>query len=170
MKKNPMHVMRADARKILAGIAERTFAKLEAQGTLSAFRKGRGRLPSIYDLAVIVPQYITYTRTTVPSAGDKEARARRDRSLADLNELRLAQIKKTLLPRDQVVREGKTFVIAVRAKLLALPRRMVQLAIIPVEKGPEVATLIRETLEEMSRWDEKIAELEGAKIAEGGIE
>ena len=163
MKTNPMHVTRVTARKILGGVAERTFAKLEAEGILTAFRKGRGRLPSLYDLSVIVPQYIAYARTTAPSAGDKDARARRDQSQAELNELRLAERRKELLPREDVVRDGQAFVKATQAKILSLPRRLVQAGHIPPETEPAVAGLLQEALEEMARWKTALDLLHAAK-------
>jgi hypothetical protein len=147
-----IQVNRVDARVFLGGIPERTFFKLEAEGVLiPSYRGGRGKL-SVYDLATITPAYIAHLKAISPVGGERESRARRDQSQAELNELRLAERKKELLPRDQVVREGRAAVIAVRAKLLAMPRRMVQAGHIPVEKQPAVAAMIRETLEEMGRW------------------
>jgi hypothetical protein len=144
-------IRRSEAIKFL-GVAERTFAKLEADGVIVPAIRGSGRRPSFYDLATITPAYITHLKAVSPVGGERESRSRRDLSQAELNELRLAERKNELLPRDQVVREGRAAILAVRAKLLAMPRRMAQAGYIPVEKQPAVAAMIRETLEEMSRW------------------
>ena len=146
-------VTRVDARAFLGGIPERTFFKLESEGVIVAsHRAGKGRA-SIYDLATVTPAYIAHLKAVSPVGGERESRSRRDLSQAELNELRLAERKQELLPRDQVVREGRAFVIAVRAKFLALPRRLVQGGYVPIEKQPAVAAMIREALEEMAKWN-----------------
>lgn len=145
-------VNRVDARAFLGGIPERTFFKLESEGIIVAARRGGPGKLSVYDLATITPAYIAHLKAISPVGGERESRSRRDLSQAELNELRLAERKKELLPRDQIVHEGRAFVIAVRAKLLAMPRRMAQAGHIPVEKQPAVAAMVRENLEEMSRW------------------
>jgi hypothetical protein len=162
-KQTTYHVHRKDAMRILDGIAERTFARLEAEGILVPFRRGKAGRPSIYDLTVIVPAYIQHVRSSVPASGDREARARRDNAQAELHELRLVERRKELLPREQVVAEGRAFIVATRAKLLALPRRLVQSGYVPAEQQAAVADLIREALEEMGRWKRQLDLLEAAK-------
>jgi len=156
-------VRRIEARRIFGGMAERTFTKLEADGILVAKKRGKPGVPSIYDLHEIVPAYIAYARTTAPSGGDKEARARRDQSQAELNELRLAEHQRELLPRDDVVRDGQAFITAAKAKILGLPRRMVQAGQISREMQQAVAGLLLEALEEMARWKTYLDLLEAAK-------
>lgn len=158
-------VHRTQAQRVL-GLPTRTFARLEAEGVIVPKRRGKPGVPSVYDLAVIVPAYVEYVRgTSGKAAGDREARARRDRSQADLNELRLMQARKELLPRDQVIRDDLAFIAAAMAKLGALPRRMVQAGIIPIEQQSAVADLIREAREEMARWKSRTDLLAAAKGA-----
>ena len=144
-------ISRIEARELLGGIADRTFAKLEADGIIAATVRGSGRRPSQYDPFSITQAYIAHVRS-INMGADREARAQRDRSQAELNELRLKQQRKELLPRDQVVREGKAYIVAVRAKLLALPRRMTQAGLVPAERQVALVDLIHEALEEMTQW------------------
>lgn len=92
------------------------------------------------------------------------ARAQAQRVLLDVRTR-----AKQLLPRDQVVREGQAFVAAVKAKLRALPRRLAQAGLIPRETEPAVAGIVREALEEMSRWKTELDLLEAAKEGDGNL-
>lgn len=158
MTERVLHVKRVAARRVLGGIPARTFAQMESEGIIVPIRRGRRGRPSIYDLAEIVPAYIAYVTSQRSDAA--EARARRDRSLADLNELRLAERRRKLLPRDQVVRDGVAIVTASRAKLLALPRRLSQ-AGLPREYEPTATEIVREALEELSQMS-TLADLQAA--------
>lgn len=143
---------RHEARQFLGGIPERTFARLEAEGIIVPAERGKAGRPSVYDLTAITPAYIKHLQGAAPATGERESRARRDRSQADLNELRLKEARKELLPRAQIIRDGRNFIVAAKAKLLALPRRIVQAGLITQEQQAAVADLIREALEEMARW------------------
>jgi hypothetical protein len=167
VKTKTYKVHRVEAREILGKVPDRTFARLEAEGIIIPSKRGKPGVPSVYDLAVIVPAYVAHLKTAQPANAEKAARARRERSQADLNEQRLAEKQKELIPREQVVREGKAFVLATKAKLLAIPRRMGQAGIVPADKQPEVAALIREALEEMARWDEHLIQLEAKAVGSG---
>lgn len=144
-------VARVEAQRILDRIPTRTFARLEAEGVIVPKRRGKPGVQSIYDLATIVPAYIQHIKSATVST-DREARAQRDRAQAALHELRLKERSKDLLLRDQVVRDGRAFVLAARAKLLGLPRRMAQAGLVPAARQPIVADLLHEALEEMARW------------------
>lgn len=151
------HVRRLEARKILGGIAERTFAQLEAEGVIVPLRRGRGRRPSVYDLRVIVPAYLDYTsKSRVVS--DREARAMRDRSLAELNDLRIKREKGQLIPRQQVIAEGQAYTKAWTAMIRALPRRMAQAGLVNGHQA-QVEGFCRDILSEISRW-RTVADLE----------
>lgn len=158
-------VKRAQARAILDQIPERTFARLESEGVVVPFIQGKGGRASVYDLAEIVPAYLLHLKAATPAGADRVARARRDVSQAELNEIRLEERRKEVLPRDQVVADGRAFVIATKAKLLALPRRLVQAGIVPVDAQPAVAGTIREALEEMARWRTQVDLLKAAHAA-----
>lgn len=147
-----LHVGRVDARRVLGGLAERTFARLEAEGVLVPARRGRGGRRSTYDLAVLVPAYLTHLGQARPATEDREARARRDRSAAELNELKIAELRGALLPREDVVRDGQAFAKALQARLRGLPRRLAAAGLVAREHEPAAAALVREALEEVSRW------------------
>lgn len=155
-------INRVEARRLLGDMAERTFCKLEAEGILVAEKRGRGRRPSEYDPVKIVQAYIAYVRSATVGA-DREARALRDRSQAALNELRLKERRKELLPREEVIRTGRAYIVAARAKLLALPRRMAQAGIVPPDRQAAAADLIAEALEEMARWRTQLDLLKAGK-------
>jgi phage terminase Nu1 subunit (DNA packaging protein) len=144
-------VPRRETVKVL-GVGLRTFDRLESEGVVVPARPGKGGRPSLYDLTVTVPGYIAHLGHPRGTAEDRDARARRDRSQAELNELRLARERRALLPRDQVAREGQAFTKAVQAKLRALPRRLVQAGLVPADRAPAVAALVQEAQDEMARW------------------
>lgn len=96
-----------------------------------------------------------------PGTLDAE-KARHLKSQADQGELRLAERKGQLVLRDQVVREGTSVVRAIRAALLALPRRELQLGIIDPGQEAEVRKLVYEVLEELQSWLPEAASGEGA--------
>lgn len=150
---------------ILGGLPDRTFARLEAESVIAPRVRGRGSRPSVYELDVIVPAYIEHLRSTAPATGDRLARARRDTSQSELNELRLLEKRKELLPRTQVVADGRAFIAAAKAKLLALPRRLVQAGLLPNEAQEHVSSLVGEALEEMARWRTQVDLLEAANVA-----
>ncbi len=158
-------VNRQLARQILADPPARTFAMLEAEGVIVPSVRGKGGRPSVYDLAVIVPAYIVHLATARPSSQERVARARRDQAVAELTELRIAERRKQLLPREQIIFEGRTIILAARAKLLGLPHRMVQEGTIARNHEDAVAVLVREALEEMSQWS-SVDDLEKAIAAE----
>ena len=132
----------------LLGVADRTFARLEAEGVLVAAVKGTGRRGSTYDADALVAGYLAHRerqlRGTVESSRDRRA----------------------LLPRDQVVREGQAFVKAVMAKVRALPSRLVRAGVVAPAAEPKVAELLREAADEMSRWKTELDLL--AALAEAG--
>jgi hypothetical protein len=71
---------------------------------------------------------------------------------AEQGELRLAERKGEVVNREQVVREGQGFVKSVRARLLAIPRRLVQLGVVPPAREGQVSAIVREALSEMATW------------------
>jgi hypothetical protein len=146
-----LEVHRLEARKILGDVAERTFAKLEADGVLVPARRGRGGRPSVYSLETIVPAYLVYVTAQRPSS-DRDARSRKDISQAELNELRLKTQKGELLPRDQVILEGQHYTKAWSAKVRALPRQLVQAGIVMRDQEPAVAAICRDLLSEIASW------------------
>jgi hypothetical protein len=149
-------VARVEAQRILDRIPTRTFARLEAEGVIVPKRRGKPGVPSIYDLATIVPAYVQHLKGAKGSGNDRAARARRDATQAQLNELRLAREKGELLPRHQVIADGLAFIRASKAKILGLPRRLVQAGVLPPASQATAADLLNEALDEMSRWQTQI--------------
>jgi hypothetical protein len=139
----------------LLNVSDRTFARLEAEGVIFALAPGSGRRSSTYDAYTIVRAYWAHRERQLMD-GAESPRDRRDRSQAELNELRVEKERRVLLPRDQVVREGQRFVKAVAAKLRALPSRLVRAGIIAAAVQGAVEELIREALDEMSRWSNRL--------------
>jgi hypothetical protein len=134
------------------GISARTFDRLEAEGVLTPAQRGKGGRPSLYDLTVVVPAYLGYLGQSHPATEDREARARRDRSAAELNELKIAELRGALLPREAVVRDGQAFSTALRAAVLALPRRLAQAGLVTPAHEPATTALVREVCEEIAAW------------------
>jgi phage terminase Nu1 subunit (DNA packaging protein) len=160
-------VPRRTACAVLA-IGLRTFDRLESEGILVAAQPGRGGRASMYDLTALVPAYLNHERKQAASRagnGSETPRDRRDRSQAELNELRLARERRELLPRSQVVLEGQSFVKATVAKLRSLPSRMMRAGVLPPSAEPVVVELLREAQEEMARW---ATELDLVQTSEDG--
>jgi hypothetical protein len=141
-------VLRAVAARVLA-ISPRTFERLEAEDVLAPAKPGKGSAPGWYDLEVVVPTYLAH----LVARKAESARDRKDRSQAELNELKLARERRLLLPRKQVVDEGRAFIVATMAKLRALPTRMLRAGAIAPTAEPVVTELLRECQEEMARWN-----------------
>lgn len=145
----------------LLGLSDRTFARLEAQGTITPTRLRAGRRASTFDGYALVPSYLAHRERQL-TGSNESPRDRRDKSQAELNELRLARERRELLPRDQVVADGRQFVVAAMAKIRQLPRKLAQAGLIIRENEPAAMTLTREAQEEISRWSSHIDLLEAA--------
>lgn len=139
----------------LLGVSDRTFTRLESEGVISAKEAGAGGRQSVYDAPAMVAAYIAHVERKLTGSNDTP-RDRRDRSQAELNELRLARERSELLPRDQVVREGQAFIKAAMAKLRAIPPRLVRAGAIERSAEGTVTALIREAQEEIARWQNAI--------------
>jgi hypothetical protein len=147
------------------GLGLRTFDRLVSEGVLVATRTGRGGRASLFDLREIVPSFIAHERKHRAAAGggDETPRDRRDRAMAQVYELKLARERLELLPRDQVVAEGRQFVVAAMAKIRQLPRKLAQAGLIDREDEPAAMTLTKEAQEEISRWSSHIDLLEASR-------
>jgi hypothetical protein len=142
-------------------MGERTLSRLEGDGILTPTRPGKGGRPSLYELEKLVPQYLAHLGQAHPATEDREARARRDRSAAELNELKIAELRGALLPREAVVRDGQAFSTALRAAVLALPRRLAQAGLVTPAHEPATTALVRELCEEIAAW-RSVSDLERA--------
>jgi hypothetical protein len=84
-------------------------------------------------------------------------RMRRDRSIADLNEIKKAEQERRLVPRDQVIREGHSYSATVRDRVRALPRRFLLAGILHTEHQGEGERICDEILDELVAWAEGLA-------------
>lgn len=151
-KSGGTEVNRAGLARIL-GCSLRTVTTLEAEQVFVPSVRGKAGKGSVYVLEECVPNFIAY-RTAGTKAADENSRSRRDRSQAELNELRLAKERGELLPRDQVVSKGQAYVSRVMAKLRSLPSRAVQEGTIMASSVAGVEALIEEAVLEMAGWTE----------------
>lgn len=143
-------VHRATIVRIL-GIADRSFSRLEAEGVMVPTEPGSGRRPSQWALAPTLRAYMQHREVKLTGSLEQPAQ-QRDRAVAELTQLRIAKERGRLVPLDDVVKEGQAFVVATVAKLRQLAPRMVRAGIVPASEVPRVDELLREALEEISRW------------------
>jgi len=145
------------------GVTPQRVTRWAGDGMPIADRGSRGR-ESKYDLRAVNRWWLARelrARGLDGKAGDlARVQARR-------MELDVKTRERELLPRGQVVQEGKAFVVAARAKILSLPGRMIQAGIIPRERKADVNALVREALEEMARWRTHLDLLD---VAKGGTD
>lgn len=139
----------------LLGVSTRTFARLESEGAVTAVSKGTGRQGNTYDGPTIVAQFVAYREAMIRGSAHSP-RDRRDASQAALNELKLERERRTLLPRDQVVREGAAVVAVLATKARQLPGRLVRAGVVPPDGEAAIAT-------EVDSWQ---AELHGLTTLE----
>lgn len=126
---------------------ERTFVKLQADGIFKPVASSNGHRPLKYDLAELVPAYVRWLKK---GADPMAARASRDRTQAQLNEIKRAMLMKTLLPRDQVLLEMQMVGKAVSARIRAMQRHLVAIGLVPAEREADLAQVIYNILEELS--------------------
>lgn len=144
------HLPRPEAVRLLT-VSDRTFTRLESEGIIRAKQAGSGGRHSVYSGPLIVAAYLTHERVRLTNSVESPRDAR-DRSQAELNQLRLARERGAVLPREQVVKEGQAYIRATMAKLRAIPSRLIRAGVIPRTSEPVLADLIREAQEEMARW------------------
>lgn len=139
----------------LLSISDRTFRRLESEGIIRAVKPGDGRRPSIYDAPAVVGAYLAHRERQL-TGSNMSPRDRKDRSQAELNELRLARERREVLPRERVVAEGQAYIKASVAKIRTMPSRMVRAGLIPPASEPAVVEILREAMDEMSRWNDSL--------------
>lgn len=71
---------------------------------------------------------------------------------ARIARLKRAILTQTLVPRDQMIREGQALVRAWQAMVRRLPRRLANLGVIRRDQEAAVVELLRDVLDEASRW------------------
>src|SRR5512139_3610532 len=101
-------------------IPHRTFARLEAEGVIVPKTRGGPRKASIYDVDVIVPAVITHLKAQSARQTEQAARARREQSQAELNELKLAERRGELIDASKAERSWSEHITEVRNSLLGV--------------------------------------------------
>ena len=153
------------------GVTPMRITKWAAMGMPVQSRGGRG-VESRYNFEAVVA-WRSQQKNMVVGGGDAaptggsslnlgEERARLARAQTAKTMLDIAKRRRDLLPRDEVVRDGKAAIGAVRAKLLALPSRMVQAGLIDASHRDRAEKFFHEALEEMAQWKTRIELLEQA--------
>lgn len=107
---------------------------------------GRGR-ESTYDAVAC----LTWWRDK-NTDGKDAAQARALNASAELNELKLEEAKRNLVPRAQVITEGKAYTMAWSKKVRSLPRRLVQQGVIPRDKEAAAAEVCADVLRDIASW------------------
>lgn len=82
----------------------------------------------------------------------EKAQTRAYDAQAQLNELKLSKQRGDLLSREEVVQQGQSFVKGWAAKIRSLPRRAVQLGMVPRDAEAGLVALCRDILIEISGW------------------
>ena len=161
----PWQIVNRQQIALLLGVHDDRVTKYAKAGMPVHTRDARGRSLA-FDAVAALAWWRAARTGGLDLAQERAALARVQRYRAE-DELKARRGE--LLPRAQVVRDGLRFVMACRAKLLALPRRLVQLGHVPAEKQAGVKDLVYEALEELSKM-ETIADCrKAAKAAEGDV-
>lgn len=153
----PLHLPRPLAARLL-GVSDRTFDRLQAEGVFAPLTAGAGRRHSTYDGPTVVAAYLARQERML-TGSNESPRDRKDRSQAELNELRLARERRALLPRENVIRDGQGYIKATTANLRTIPSRAVRAGLVPAAQEADLATLIEDALRELARWKEVLDEM-----------
>lgn len=120
-----------------------------AKGGMPVITRGGRGLESQYDAV----DCLAWWRARQGKNAKEAAQTRAYDASAELNELKLAQQRGDLWPRDQIVAEAQTVVKGWVAKVRMLPRRArLAGALTTAEQEAALAVICRELLEEISRW------------------
>lgn len=131
------------------------FAK---QGMPVITRGGAGK-ESAYDAV----ECLAWWRERQGKNAKEAAQTRLYTENANIAALKRSSLSAELFPREQLVREGQAFVRAWVAMVRRLPRRFVNAGLLPREREAEAITLIRDLLDEASRWKTQ-ADLKRASV------
>lgn len=150
MAEKLLTVTRIAAERITT-LPHRTFARLEAEGVIVPKTRGGPGKASVYDLATIVPAYITHLKAQSARQTEQAARARREQSQAELNELKLAERTGELIDASKAERSWAEHITEARNTLLGVSTYLrTRFPHIPREVFAAVDARIREALEGLS--------------------
>jgi phage terminase Nu1 subunit (DNA packaging protein) len=148
------------------GVHPQTITKWEAEGMPVARRGGRG-VASRYSLPAVFAWRMESLRSVAGTTLSLEQeRQRLTRINADTRELQLAERRRELLPREQVVLQGQAVIRGWAAIVRGLPRRLVNAGVVPREQEPAAKGVVYELLTAISQW-KTIADVEIAIESEG---
>ncbi len=124
-----------------------TLSHWAAEGMPVLITGGHGK-KSYYDLV----ECIAFRMARLGKNAKEQAQTRYFTAQAEQAELKLKKERGLLVDRDTVVRDGRAFAKGLSTKLRSLPRRMVQVGLIPRDQEPGIVALIRDVLTEISGW------------------
>jgi len=146
----------------LLDLTERRVQQLAREGVIPKAENGR------YDLVAAVRGYVKYLRDRAMGGGaPPDAHAERARLLkanADKVELDLAERRQELVPVDEAAALLERVIVAVRARVLAIPTRAA-----PLVRGKRRTAEVRDVLQTLT--DEvlhEIAAIDPADLGPGG--
>lgn len=131
----------------LLGVHQDTVTDYARQGMPVIAAGGRGK-ESVYDAV----ECLDWWRERQGKNAKEAAQTRLYSENADIAALKRSTMAKELFPREQLVREGQAFVRAWMAMVRRIPRRFVNAGLVPREREGDAAGLIRDVLDEASRW------------------
>lgn len=129
------------------GVAVDTVTHWAKEGMPVEVSGGRGK-ESQYDAV----KCLDWQRQRIGKNAKEAAQTRAITRQAELNELKLAQQRKELIPMEDVVKAGQVQVMAWRGKVLGLARRMVQTGAIPRTSEARAKEACRDLLTEINEW------------------
>lgn len=132
---------------VLMGVAVDTVTHWAKEGMPVEVSGGRGK-ESQYDAV----KCLDWQRQRIGKNAKEAAQTRAITRQAELNELKLAQQRKELIPMEDVVKAGQVQVMAWRGKVLGLARRMVQTGAIPRTSEARAKEACRDLLTEINEW------------------
>lgn len=131
----------------LLGVHADTISKFAAEG-MPVARPGRGGREGLYD----VEACLAWQHENAGLDAKDAAQTRLYSQNADIAEMKADSMRQELFPRQQLVREGQAFTKAWAASLRKLPRMLVNEGHVTRENERAVAALVRQFLDEASRW------------------
>lgn len=124
-----------------------TISKFSAEG-MPVAQPGRGGREGLYDLQAC----LDWERENSGLDAKEQAQTRLYNENADIAAMKAGTMRQELFSRDQLVKEGEAFARAWAASLRKLPRMLINAGFVTREHERGVAGLIRQFLDECSRW------------------
>ena len=126
------------------GVSVRTLRRHQQAGVITPSVLAAGRRPALYDVLDVAGRLLA-ERSAAATPRD-----RREEAQARLLELRYKRESGEVLARSEVVRQGRTVVHAVTARLLRLPSALVRAGAVSPDQEELAEQIVREALEELA--------------------